>query len=154
MRKAEKYKGAVAVAAIAYTWSQTAKTLRETQAITIPSDLPKGTPATPTSSQVDVPNHQLPNSSDLISIARSFPYTKDPIGKTKDPTGTNSDLEDPCTQDIDISRGDFDPGLFHSNPNFFDPDVAPNYLPEGFIEKSIEVSELGRLLLQVGLGGS
>jgi len=149
MRKAGQYKKVVTVSAIVYTWAQTAKTVRETQAITIPSDLPKEVPPTPTptSSQVDLPNPQLPNSSDLIPLARSFPYTKDPIAKTKNQDDTNSDLIDPLTPDID-----FDPGLYHSNPSFFHSDLPPNYLPNGFIEKSIEAAEIGKLLLKIGLG--
>ena len=159
MRKAGQYKKVVTVSAIVYTWAQTAKTVRETQAITIPSDLPKEVPPTPTptSSQVDLPNPQLPNSSDLIPLARSFPYTKDPIAKTKNQDDTNSDWVDPFTPDsdlVDLPTPDieFDPGLYHSNPSFFHSDLPPNYLPNGFIEKSIEAAEIGKLLLKIGLG--
>ena len=67
-------------------------------------------------------------------------------------TDTNSGLTDLSTRKVDISEGDFDPELFHTSVDMFDPYSLPGYLPDHFIERAEEVSELAKVLLQIGLG--
>ena len=160
-----KLKGSVAIAGIAYTTAQTIKCIRETQAIVIPparpQKLPKEIPVNSVPTQADLT--PLPNSTDLVSIARPFPYVESSGPKSKDTSDTefvdssvyNPDLPfkwGPLKPQNDTSSGSFDPDLFHSNVRMFDPYPPPNYLPEGLIEKSSDIAQLGKYLLQVGLG--
>jgi len=155
-----KYKGPLVASAVILSLSESAKNIQEARAIRIP-EAPD--PNTGAASSVDTspsavssldPSPSAASSVDLPALARSFPYRKPPMAKSKADVGTdtNSGLTDLSTREVDISQGDFDPELFHTSVDMFDPYSLPGYLPDGFIERAEEVSELATILLQVGLG--
>ena len=140
MLQLKKYQGPLVASAICLSLSESAKNVQQARAIRIPDSV--------------APSQGAASSVDLPALARSFPYRKPPMCKAKADidTDTNSGLTDLSTRKVDISEGDFDPELFHTSVDMFDPYSLPGYLPDHFIERAEEVSELAKVLLQIGLG--
>lgn len=159
MVKTDKLTTSVALSGIAFTVAQTIKCIRETQAIVIP---PKPAKVVITSSTTS-PADSLPNPADLVSISRPFPYA-DSSGRkieiTTDTEFVDSNLYDPdipfkwrpLKRQNDFSSESFDPDLFQANLRMFDQTVPPSYIPEHLIDQSSDIAQLGKFLLQIGLG--
>ena len=162
-----RYKGPAYAAGIAYTVSETIKNIQQTRAIVIPDSKNQTPPECTTQadpSTVGQIYSPPTNSTDLVSVARPFPYAKPETPVESDislaephvfyPYPSYDPLKDHRPIDSPTEGADIDSNfnIFHSSPHIFDPSVDPSPLSPEFIQKSAEAVELGKSLLQWGLG--